>query len=107
MNQLEKKQESFQARQKKVRGRRAIWEEINDGAEEEKRKTPRFQVLGEDGHDQVVENGNNDEEWEDEQGDAEMKVVDGIVLPASAALNKIVVVDRTASNAGSDLEDIT
>lgn len=103
MDQLERKKVDSQDKMKKVRSRRAVWDEINGEAKEERRKAPKFLELVEGNDDQ--ENG----EWEDvdEQGDQEMKVVDGVELPGNAAVNKLVVVDRTASNAGSDLDDIT
>ncbi|ETN45011.1 uncharacterized protein HMPREF1541_09887 [Cyphellophora europaea CBS 101466] len=103
MDQLEKKKSESQVKMKKVRGRRAIWDEINGEAEEEKRKTPKlFSARGDDAEAE-------DQQWEDvdEQGDQEMKLVDGVQVPANAPVNKLVVVDRTASNAGSDLDDIS
>lgn len=103
MDQLEQKKVDSQKKMKKVRGRRAIWDEINGEAKEEQRKAPKLFASTEGNAD-----GEN-EEWEDvdEQGDQEMKTVDGVKLPATAAVTKLVVVDRTASNAGSDLDDIT
>lgn len=106
-DRLEKKHVESQVRLKKVRGRRAIWEEINEEVMEEKRKMPRFEVLDDNNGQEDGEAEGDDGEWEDEQGDAEMKVVDGVVLPASAVLTKIVVPDRTASSVGSEFGDIT
>lgn len=103
MDRLERKKVSSQDKLKKVRSRRAIWDEINGEAKEERRKAPKFLELVDGNEDQ------ENEEWEDvdEQGDKEMKIVDGVELPGNAAVSKLVVVDRTASNAGSDLDDIT
>lgn len=108
LDQLEKKKAVSQVKVKKVRSRRALWEEINDEAIEEKRKVPRLLVGGNENRENE---GAEDVGWEDEQGDAEMKTVDvggvEVKVPLSAPLAQVVVVDRTASNAGSDLEDIT
>lgn len=103
MDKLERRKVDSQQKMKKVRGRRAVWDEINGEAKEEQRKAPKFMALVEGNED--AEN----EDWEDvdEQGDQEMKSVDGVKLPASAAVSKLVVVDRTASNAGSDLDEIS
>ena len=116
-DKLEKRQETQVTKTKRVRNRRAVWEEINEEVSEQRRKTPGGWGL-EAGQDAVVVNGEAEEGWEDEEqeertgdgdADAEMKVVDGVVLPASAALNKIVLVERTASSRGSvaDMEEIT
>ena len=101
MDRLEKKFAGSQSKVKKRKDRAALWDEINEASKEEKRKTTKWSVLNDD---QEV-NG----EWEDERedGDAEMKTVDGVELPASAAAMKLVVVDRTASAAGSDIDEIT
>jgi hypothetical protein len=101
MDQMTKKMDSAQSRSKKRRDRRAIWEEVNDASKEAKRIAPKFQV------------GTNDEddlneEWVDEDGDgeAEMKVIDGIKVPAHAAGTKLVLVDRTASNTASEVDEL-
>ena len=101
MDRLEKKVAGSELRTKKRKDRAAVWDEINEASKEEKRKTPKWSVL----NDEQEANG----EWEDEQedDDAEMKVVDGVELPDSAAATKLVVVDRTASAAGSDIDEIT
>ena len=100
MSQMTKKLESAQSRQKKRKDRSAIWEEVNDAAEETKGKTPKFQLPADEG---------DDDDWEDEPqaytGDTEMKVVDGVQIPATAG-STLVVVDRTTSEAG-DFETIT
>ena len=101
--QLEKKMAGSQSRLKKRRERKAVWDEVNDDAREEQRKTPKFQLLS-NGN---TENDENQDEWEDESGDTEMKTVDGVQVPATAALTRLLVVDRPASNAGSDLDDIS
>lgn len=89
-----------QSRVKKRRERRAIWEEVNDASKEAKRTAPKFQVLADEADEQ---NG----EWEDEagDGDAEMKVIEGVQVPAAAAASKLVVVDRTASTTASDADE--
>jgi Alb1 len=103
MDQLARKMEGAQSRDKKRRDRRAIWEEVNDASKEEKRKAPKFQGLA-NGVNWVDEDG-----WEDEPqtdgGDTEMKVVDGVEVPATAPATKLVVVDRTASATASDVDD--
>ena len=102
MDRLEKKVAGSESEDEEDRkDRAAVWDEINEASKEEKRKTPKWSVL----NDEQEANG----EWEDEQedDDAEMKVVDGVELPASAAATKLVVVDRTASAAGSDIDEIT
>lgn len=102
MDQLEKKKAGSQAKLKKRRERKAIWDEVNDASNEEKRKTPKFAVLA-DG-DEL--NG----EWEDEKeedGDANMEIVHGLEVPVSAPTHTLTVVDRTASAAGSDVDEIT
>ncbi|KAI9873031.1 MAG: hypothetical protein M1823_008022, partial [Watsoniomyces obsoletus] len=78
---MEKKVEELQTKAKKRNQRRAIWEEVNEASLEEKRKTPKLQVS---------ENGaaGDVDEWEDVpqafEGDTEMKVVDGVQVPAAA-----------------------
>ena len=100
MDQLAKKVDSVQSREKKRRERRAIWEEVNDASKEERRKTPKLPAHPTE---------SDEEEWEDEpqvyQGDTEMKVVDGVQVPATAG-SKLVVVDRTNSTNASDAEDL-
>ena len=100
MDQMNKKVESAESRLQKRNARRAIWEEVNDASKEEKRKTPKLQVLA---------NGTEDDAWEDEPqaypGDTEMKVVDGVQVPTAAG-SKLVVVDRTTSTNASDAEDM-
>ena len=99
MDQLAKKVDSVQSRERRRKDRRAIWEEVNDASKEEKRKTPKLPVG-------PIES--DDEEWEDEpqayEGDTEMKVVDGVQVPATAG-SKLIVVDRTTSTNASDAED--
>lgn len=102
MDQLEKKVAGSQAKLKKRKERKAIWDEINDASNEEKRKTPKFAVLA----DEEEANGGWEDETE-EDGDATMKVVDAVEVPASAAAHTLTVVDRTASAAGSDVDEIT
>ncbi len=100
MDRLAKKVDSVQSREKKRRERRAIWEDVNDASKEEKRKTPKL-LVGPTESDR--------EEWEDEprayEGDTEMKVMDGVQVPATAG-SKLVVVDRTTSTNASDTEDL-
>lgn len=100
MDRLAKKVDTVQSREKRRRDRRAIWEEVNDASKEEKRKTPRLPIG-------LTESDN--EEWEDEpqpyEGDTEMKVVDGVQVPATAG-SKLLVVDRTTSTNASDAEDL-
>lgn len=113
LDQLERKKVEAKERGKKVKGRARGWEEINEGAEEEVRKTPRLGLgNGVNGEG----DGEGDGEWEDvngkeEGGDTEMGVVEvegvQVKVPANAALTKVVMPVRPASNAGSDLEDIT
>lgn len=105
MDQLEQKKVGTQNKMNKVRGRRAIWDEINGDAKEEQRKAPKYMAFVEGAVSEDAEN----QEWEDvdEHGDEQMKTVDGAELPVIAGVSKLVVVDRTASNAGSDLDDIT
>ena len=102
MNQMVKKVEGSQSRTKKMRDRRALWDEVNEASKEEKRKAPRVQVLADE------MNGSEDD-WEDEpqafEGDTEMKVIDGVQVPASAAGSKLVIVDRNLSANPSDAED--
>lgn len=104
MDQMAKKVEVVQSREAKRRRRRAMWDEVNGVAKEEERKAPKFEVLA----DEVV--GQGGDEWEDEpndnDGDAEMKVVDGVAVPVTAAGSKLVVVDRTASANTSDNDDL-
>jgi Alb1 len=100
--QMEKKVEEIQTKAKKRNQRRAIWEEVNEASLEEKRKTPKLQVL---------ENGarGDDDEWEDVpqafEGDTEMKVVDGVQVPAAAGEIRLTVAVRTASANASEAED--
>ena len=100
MDQLAKKVDSVHSREKRRKDRRAIWEEVNDASKEDKRKTPKLPVG-------PIES--DDEEWEDEpqayEGDTEMKVVDGVQIPATAG-SKLVVADRTTSTNASDAEDL-
>ena len=100
MDQLAKKVDSVQSRDKKRRERRAIWEEVNDASKEEKRKTPKLPTGPTD---------SEEEEWEDEpqvyEGDTETKVMDGVQVPATAG-SKLVVVDRTNSTNASEAEDL-
>jgi hypothetical protein len=109
MDQMEKKVEGSQARSKRRRDRRALWEEVNDDAKEEQRKAPKFDVL------QSVEDG-GDDEWVDENDDqavagddTEMKIVEGVKVPANAAAIQMVVVERPASTsvAPEALDEIT
>ena len=101
MDRLEKKVTGSQSKLKKRKDRAALWDEINEASKEEKRKTPNWSVLNDD----QEMNG----EWENEvEGvDTGMKIVDNIELPASAAATKLIVVDRTASAVGSDVDEIT
>lgn len=102
MDQLEKKKIGSQTKLKKRRERKALWDEVNEASNEEKRKAPKFSVL--------EDTQGLDGEWEDEnevEGDTEMKVIDGVEVPASAAAQTLTVVDRTASLAGSDVDEIT
>ncbi len=108
MDRMEKKVAGAQSREKKRRERRALWEEVNDASKEEQRKMPKLNVL------ESVE-GPGDADWEDESEggkdgeDTEMKVVDGVKLPANAAAVKMVVVERpaSASVAPTDEDEIT
>lgn len=101
MDRLEKKVATSQSKTKKIKDRAAVWDEINEASKEDLRKTPKWSVLNDD---QEV-NGECEDEQED--GDAEMEIVDGVELPASVIATKLVVVDRTASAAGSDIDEIT
>ena len=105
MDRLEKKVATSQSKTKKIKDRAAVWDEINEASKEEKRKTPKWSVLNDD----QEANGEWEDEPEDEpeDGDAEMKTLNAVELPASAAATKLVVVDRTASAAGSDMDEIT
>ncbi len=85
-----------------------MWEDINHVSREETRKAPKFQVLADRGADE------DDAEWSDVpqpfEVDTEMKVVDGVQVPASAAAIKLTVVDRLASatpSVAGDFDGIT
>lgn len=102
MSQMEKKKVGADQKLKKRRDRRALWDEVNDASKEEQRKAPKFDIL------QSVEA--NDGEWEDEiddavGGDTEMKMVDGVRVPANAAAIKMTVVERPASASVAPTDD--
>jgi hypothetical protein len=101
MDQMTKKMDSAQCRTKKRRDRRALWEDVNDASKEARRTAPKFQVVTNDADDL-------NEEWVDEDGDgdAEMKIIDGVKVPANAAGTKLVVVDRTASSTASEVDEL-
>lgn len=86
-----------------MRERRGMWDEVNVTNKFDKLNT----VLG-DNMDEMVEGEWVDEAMEEEaKENHDMKVVDGVKLPASAALTKLVVVDRIASAPTTDAEDET
>jgi hypothetical protein len=107
MDQLEKKKALSQVKLKRVRGRRAVWDEVNGEAREEVRKAPKFQVLANG----AVENedaADDDEAWEDENGDADMKPVEVIEVPVTE-LKKLVVADHIAADIdlAAGLDEVT
>jgi hypothetical protein len=101
MDQLEKKKALSQVKLKRVRGRRALWDEVNGEAKEEVRKAPKFQVLANGAVENEDAAADDDEAWEDENGDADMKPAEIIEIPVTE-LKKLVVADHIS--AGVDLE---
>jgi Alb1 len=108
MDQMEKKVEVAQTRVKTRKDRSAMWEDINDISKEETRKAPKFQVLA---HREIDD---DEADWSDVpqhfEGDTEMKVVDGVQVPVSAAAVKLTLVDRLASatpSVAGDFDGIT
>ncbi|KIV93308.1 hypothetical protein PV10_04532 [Exophiala mesophila] len=108
-DQLVKKVGDAQKRQKKIRERAGLWEDTNG------RINP-FDKLASNA---FAEENNDDHggSWEDEEmdevqdGTTDVKIVNGVKLPASAAITQLVVVDRTASghntDTDNDLDNIT
>ncbi|KAK6384534.1 uncharacterized protein PV06_08683 [Exophiala oligosperma] len=96
--QLSKKVDDAGSRSKKRRDRKKLWDDVNSGASNfDKMKA----ILGENADDE-------NEEWVDEDMEANMtdvKMVEGVRVPAFAPATKLVIVDRTASAPTTDAED--
>jgi len=104
---MNKKVGDASTRLKKMRERRGMWDEVNVSSRFDKLKT----ILGEN-MDEVVEDEWVDESMEEDADEKDhMKIVDGVKVPASAPLTKLVVVDRIASapatDAGDEVDNIT
>ena len=94
-DQLKKKVIGSQSREKKRNSRRAIWEEINSAVGKDAGKSIVTSV--------EINERPDEDEWEDEDvaqngDDTEMKVLDGVHVPADVAGTKLVVVDRTTAS---------
>lgn len=98
-DQLFKKADDASSKSKKRRDRKKLWDDVNSGASKfDKTKA----ILGEN-----VDDAEN-EEWVDEDmGDnmTDVKMMEGVRVPASAPATKMVIVDRTASAPTTDVED--
>lgn len=108
-DRLAKKVDEAASRQNKRKSRKAVWEEVNNDAskEEQTKPTPKVKDLDDNNTDHV----RGEDGWEDEpmmgadEKNLDVKVVDGVTVPASAPAMELTVVDRTAFLAGSDLEE--
>ncbi|EXJ78868.1 hypothetical protein A1O1_09270 [Capronia coronata CBS 617.96] len=101
-DRLAKKLNDASGKLKKIRERKGMWDEVNGTTKlEQTREVLSAHV------DRPEEN-----EWEDEPMQEEevfrkgqLKVVEGVIVPSTAPVNKLLVVDRTPSAPISDVED--
>lgn len=101
-DQMSQKLAGVKSRQKKQNSRKALWDDVNEDTKHQQMEMILAKNLGPD-EDGWVDDDND--EMPLEHQDAEMKIVDGVALPPSAAAAVLVVIDRTASTAGSEAGD--